>query len=209
MRMRGGGRAHRSFRMRGIDGGSTERGPYRIRGQNLPPATPYITTVAVEVPVLAIPLTFYGPRIGTFTTVGAAHLTIPMTFFQPKVVSAVRTSLLAIPINFYPPTVKFVPPPTYAYFTPPIAPYLKLPPVPRTDWLMEMQLASGMPRSARYRQFLGTQVGVDITIAGVFYGGGRWHGPLTATQIAAITAAGYGARIVMVRDVGLLPAGID
>jgi hypothetical protein len=38
------------------------------------------------------------------------------------------------------------------------------------------------------------------TIGGVVYYGGRWNGPLTAAQIAAITAAGHGARIYKTSD---------
>jgi hypothetical protein len=41
------------------------------------------------------------------------------------------------------------------------------------------------------------------------YGGGRWNGPLTDAEIAAITAAGYGARVVEAANLGLLPSSLD
>lgn len=68
-------------------------------------------------------------------------------------------------------------------------------------------------RSPRYRHFLWYWRGVELSgttaIAGVSYQGGRWHGPLSAQQIADITAAGYGARIYAVTDIIQLPADID
>lgn len=87
-----------------------------------------------------------------------------------------------------------------SYFLPPNV--KRVPPFERT---LEV-------RSARYRHFFWYWHGVEIEIpehSGVFWQGGRWHGPLTAQQISDITAAGYGARIYAVNDLIELPADID
>lgn len=64
-------------------------------------------------------------------------------------------------------------------------------------------------RSHRWRAFCRYLRGVETTIGGVTYQGGRWHGPLSAGAIAAITAAGHGSRIFTVTDLIQLPADID
>lgn len=53
----------------------------------------------------------------------------------------------------------------------------------------------------------GNPVG-GITIGGTFYRGGYWH-EVTAAQVTAITAAGYGARVYVRDNAGLLPGEID
>lgn len=60
--------------------------------------------------------------------------------------------------------------------------------------------------SVRYRGlFLNTWAGEDVTIGEVTYAGGRWNGPLSVAEVAAITAAGYAARIAEVSDPANLP----
>ena len=63
--------------------------------------------------------------------------------------------------------------------------------------------------SPRWRMFTRYLRGDDIVIDGVTYAGAHWNGPLNAVQIAAITAAGHGARIYAVADLIDLPADID
>jgi hypothetical protein len=77
-----------------------------------------------------------------------------------------------------------------SYFLPPNI--KRIPPAERTP---------EAPNSPRWRHFLwywrGVSVvpGSDLAIENYSYQGGRWNGPLSAAEIAAITAAGYGARI--------------
>lgn len=52
-------------------------------------------------------------------------------------------------------------------------------------------------------------IGIDVTVAGTLYKGGRWHGPLTSAEVTAITGAGYGARIATVADIKDLPNDLD
>jgi hypothetical protein len=60
--------------------------------------------------------------------------------------------------------------------------------------------------SVRYRGlFLTYWAGQSVEVAGTTYQGGRWHGPLSAQQIADITAAGYAERIVEADDAATLP----
>ncbi len=86
-----------------------------------------------------------------------------------------------------------------SYFLPPVQRRLPLP--ERTPEI----------RSPRYRSFLWTWFGGqdDLVIAGSSYRGGYWNGPLSTGQIAEITAAGYGARIVAVTDLIQLPPDLD
>ena len=64
-------------------------------------------------------------------------------------------------------------------------------------------------RSVSFRSlFLWFWHGVTVEIGGVSYQGGRWCGPLSSAEIAAITAAGYATRIYNVNDLIELPANI-
>lgn len=95
------------------------------------------------------------------------------------------------------------PPSSVSYFLPPIESSAKPPPWPRVPEIPN--------RSEAYRHFYANQVGRDVTVAGITYRGGYWNGPLTTVEVAAITAAGYGARIRSIppESLELLPAGID
>jgi len=85
-----------------------------------------------------------------------------------------------------------------------------LPPVDRKVPALErLSFIGGYPSSRRWRSFLWTWLGRDVVITGTTYQGGRWNGPLSAQQVTDITAAGYGARIYTVTDLGQLPANID
>lgn len=168
----------------------------------------------VVAPRLNIPLTFFSPAVTYPSLVVAPQLAVGLTFFAPvvseiipSVPQIVAATPLEIGLTFFAPDV--FGPGGPSWFTPPIESFLKVPPSPRTDWLEEMAMASGIPRSPKWRQFLGNHLGREVVIDGVTYGGGRWHGPLTEEQINAITAAGYGDRIVQADEPGLLPATID
>ena len=84
-----------------------------------------------------------------------------------------------------------------SYFLPPAV--LVTPPPERTPQVT----------SPRWRMFTRYLQGSDILIDGVTYQGAHWNGPLSAAQIAAITAAGHGARIFAVDDLIEFPADID
>lgn len=67
----------------------------------------------------------------------------------------------------------------------------------------------GVPRSPLFRRFYRNLVDSGEVVEGFGFLGGRWNGPLTDEQIAAIEAAGQGGRIVQVLDLTELPAGIE
>lgn len=95
---------------------------------------------------------------------------------------------------------------------PPLMPSYFLPPVQliRPPWERIRHVDPSFPRSVSYRHMATSQFrGKDETIAGVFYQGGYWHGPLTAQQITDITTAGFAARIITVASAKDLPASID
>lgn len=87
------------------------------------------------------------------------------------------------------------------WFMPPNEPSER---VPRWDRI------PGAPRSFRYRAFMRYTVGKDITINGVLYQGGRWSGPLSEAERAAIIDAGYADRIFEANEdaLGTLPASV-
>lgn len=90
-----------------------------------------------------------------------------------------------------------------SYFLPPVQ-------LIRPGWPRIKYVDPNFPRSVKYRHMATSQFrGVDETIAGVFYQGGYWHGPLTSQQITDITAAGFGARIVAVSNIKDLPSSLD
>jgi hypothetical protein len=164
------------------------------------------TRAVVKTDHLAVPVTIHAPTL-TYAVV-LPHLAVPVTLYAPGIQVAgmtIATPHVAVPVTIHPPSIRTI----GLWFLPPIEPFEKVPSLERTEWLMQERLGTGVPRSIKYRQFLRTQVGKDVTIAGVFYGGGRWHGPLTGAQVSEITAAGYGARIIARGEHELLPAGLD
>lgn len=99
------------------------------------------------------------------------------------------------------------------YFKPPLGDQTYVPPrallpgnrpVRSRQWMMLFcSERASQPAGA------GSTADQGIEIDGIVYGGGRWHGPLTAAQITAITTAGHGARLFTVDSHGELPAWID
>lgn len=231
-RLRGTGLAHRPIRMRGKDRGSVFRGSYRMRGEDRTPA-PFIATISVEHAHLAVPVTMHSPAVALVgfepQAVALANLAVGVTLYSPAVTGVVQLPLLAVDVTLHPPVVfprenftvtlahliahvTLHPPEVSApdaYFLTPIEPFHRIPHPARLEWVASELAGTGVPRSARYRQFLGTHIGTIVEIDGIVYGGGRWHGPLTPAQIAAITAAGYANRIVLADEPALLPAGLD
>jgi hypothetical protein len=203
-----------------------------MRGEDRDPAA-FQTTTAVEPAHLAVTVTMFPSRVELVgfeaQDVVASHLAVPVTMFDPTLGYIVNVGLLEVPVTFHEPTVVVrehlaivgahlvvsvhLHPPSIvspdAYFMTPIELVERVPRWERLEWVASEHLTTGVPHSPRYRQFLRTQVGTEITIDGIVYGGGRWHGPLSTEQIIAITAAGYADRIVMASEPGLLPAGID
>lgn len=104
-----------------------------------------------------------------------------------------------VPYNGDPPA-----PPQDTYYLPPTFPYRQK--KKRLDLV-------GAPDSKAWRSFTDTNRTPDehpsLLIDGVSYLGGRWNGPLSGAEIAAITAAGYASRLVEAADPNDLPGGLD
>lgn len=120
------------------------------------------------------------------------HLTPPLRSIAPSPVTADGVGPVTL--------VASVPAELLAYFLPPSS----------GERLPHPSRIPEAPRSPRWRRFLATEWGGPaLEIGGRSYPRGRWNGPLTDAEVTAITAAGYGARIVYVTDPAELPGVVD
>jgi hypothetical protein len=83
-----------------------------------------------------------------------------------------------------------------------------LPPEEPNDRVPRWARIPLVPHSVAFRAFFRTTRGTDVDVEGTTYLGGRWHGPLSSSEITAITNAGYSGRLVSVADGAQPPPGI-
>ncbi len=166
----------------------SEYGPYDVRALDV-----YDRLLSEdEISTITGELATIFPLIDHSGVVGAPAVATGSVIVSPPMISA-RGAVAASPAEVLDIGIG-----GQTYFLPP-ALYRRVPKAGR----------DGLPRSPRYRDMIANDVaGEPLVIDGISYERGRWNGPLTGAEIAAIRGAGYEQRLITVNDASELPGEV-